>query len=281
MATPRFQPHSSFPQKDCLFLPSGWFWKMQIPRFLISKLDILDIPGLYVCSNSPMVSNREEYLGPHVVPGPNRTVELLGLQTGIAMIEVRKGGPGGELVITMQVEVVDLAGGQAWVALDANSVALNAKGTPVPYKLPVSTPINHSNELDLFKTVPAGTKNVVLSCHGQLKISDGIHILIAGKIGRSNCQTIFATLKPRAAGGVCWIMGCSVGEDNEFCKSASQASGCFIAAANITLPPIQPPEGKIELWFQKMKYFDPANGQPMAPSAFMDKQRELSFSVSP
>jgi hypothetical protein len=276
----KFERHSSFPQANCYYLESGWFWKMDIPRFDFSKLNLVDAAGMYVSSNAgDFVSNRDDNLTNRRSTSPNRTIELLGLQVGIAMIEVREGGEGGKIVMTMQVEVKDLPTGQAtFLQLPRNSAAINAADTPVPYSLTTTTRITHSDPLKLFETVPARTSHVVLSCHGQMKAT-GVKLLIAGGVGRDNAERVFATLKSKMADGVIWIGGCTAGADNEFCGIAARASGCYVVAPGLTIPAIKARPGMIELWSGQLpKVFDKKTGNTMKLHEFMDLQRTLNFS---
>ena len=273
----KFECHSSFPKSSCYYLESGWFWKMDIPRFDFSKLNIIDAAGMYVSSNSPCVSNRDENLTNRTSSSPDRTIELLGLQTGISMIEVREWN-GGKVIMTMQVEVKDLSTGQpTFLQLPENSAAINAADTPVPYKLHTTTRITHSDPPKLFSTVPAGTQHVVISCHGQMK-ADGVHLLIAGGVGRDNADAVFKTLKPLAGGGVIWIGGCTAGADNEFCGIVAKSSGCYVVAPGLTIPAVPARLGMIELWAGQLpKVFDKDKGVPIKHNDFMDLQRTLNF----
>jgi hypothetical protein len=135
---------------------------------------------------------------------------------------------------------------------------------------------------NLFDSVSSGSQHIAICCHGQMNFGrvDGITLFIGGNITRGNCTDVFKTLKARCDGGVIWIGGCEVGSDNDFCKKAVQASGCFLVAPMITLPPIHVPRGMIDYVAEsKIKFFDRGTGDPMKANDFLLQQKDLQFRI--
>jgi len=103
---------------------------------------------------------------------------------------------------------------------------------------------------------------------------------IAGGITNDNCDAVFSKLNSRCAGGVVWLGGCEAGADIGFCNKAAKASGCFIVASSITLPPIKVPAGQIEFFPGNMVKFFNSTGTGVIPKLeFMSKAKDLKFHI--
>jgi hypothetical protein len=288
MENTRFEKHESVPRTDCFFLDSGWFWKMRMKKSTFAKFYLVSGAGLTATSNNPVVvPNSDAVFTGKTGQEVRRTVEIYGLSQGVTLIDFNSGGTN-DPVVTMQVEVTELPGHRAsFVAFSAKAAALNAPDISVRYQLDSTKTITGGPPDNLFDSVPVGTKHIALNCHGQMeaKGSDGqkvpgITLFIAGNVWQGNCSAVFAKLKTKSAGGVVWIGGCEVGSDNEFCKLAVMASGCFLVAPTITLPIVRVPHGMIDYFGESMpKFFNKDDGKPMKPDDFLLKQKDLQFRI--
>jgi hypothetical protein len=251
---------------NCFFLlPSKWFWKMRIKQHLRAKFYLVNGQGLTASSNNPgVIPNSDEVFTGKTGQEGKRVVEIYGLTPGTALVEFR--GPGSSKpVVTMQIEVVALPGTKpSFVSFSGKSAAINVRDVAHPYRLDSTQTATGGPPENLFDSVPGGTKHVVLNCHGQMNAKggpEGITLFIAGNVTRGNCTAVFAKLKGKSAGGVIWIGGCEAGADNEFCKLAVLASGCYVVAPAITLQSVPVPAGKIDFFAGSMiKYFNKDGG---------------------
>lgn len=283
MPNPTFSLHESFPRAKASFLADGSVWKLQVPQGTFAKFRLVNGQGLVAASNNPgVVPNSAAAFSGATGMEPKREIEIFGLSRGVSLIECRQNGAGPS-VVTMQIEVVPTAGRHEFrVAFSASAAALNAPDVQVKYDLAKKTTVTGGPPEKLFDTVPDGTKHVVLNCHGQMAgTPPQLTLFIGGNITQGNVSAVFAPLKAKSSGGVIWIGGCEAGSDNDFCKQAVLASGCFLVAPAITLPTVAHLKpGQID-WFgdSMVKFFDSVTGAPMKQGDFLLKQRALGFAL--
>jgi len=107
-----------------------------------------------------------------------------------------------------------------------------------------------------------------------------LELFIAGGITNANCEDVFRKLRPKSERGVVWLGGCEAGADLGFCNKAAKASGCFIVASSITLPPIKVPPGQIEFFPGNMiKFFNRTGAGLISKLEFMSKAKDLKFHI--
>ena len=291
MSNPKFSPHPDIPRSNYQFTETGWLWKLDMKVDAIGKVILRDAAGLTIQSrNMIVVPNSPAVFKGATSTAADRTVEFLGLSNGITMLDVTDGTKP-DAIISLQVEVKPVPNRQVnFVAFDAANVALNSNDTPVPYSLQTTKRITGGPPESLFEAVPAGTKHVAISCHGQMHPTaddvrrglqiQGLELSIAGGITNDNCDAVFSKLNSRCAGGVVWLGGCEAGADIGFCNKAAKASGCFIVASSITLPPIKVPAGQIEFFPGNMVKFFNSTGTGVIPKVeFMSKAKDLKFHI--
>jgi hypothetical protein len=281
----RFARHESFPMADCEFTDSGWFYKMRMKKTTTAKFYLVDGQGLTANSNNPgVVPNSDAVFTGKTGQEQKRTVEIYGLTPGVTLIGFTAAGSN-DPVVTMQVEVVDLPGSRpSFVAFSAKSAALNAPDVAAfgRYQLDSTKLVSGGPPESLFDSVPSGTQHIAICCHGQMNFRgvDGITLFIGGNVTRGNCTDVFKSLKVTSDGGVIWIGGCEAGSDNDFCRKAVQASGCFLVAPMITLPTVHVPRGMIDYFAEsKIKFFKRGSGDPMNAGEFLLQQKDLQFRI--
>jgi hypothetical protein len=289
MANPRFELDPSYPASKCYRTDTGWFWKIDVVRGTFGKFFLTDGAGLVGSSNAVFIvpNSSAGFIG-QTGQQARRPVEIYGLTKGICFVEFR--APGSPAVVVyMQVEVTELPGDRpSFVKPSGPTAVFIGPGLPRQYQFTSMWTVGSGPPENLFDQTPLGTTHVVISTHGQMSAS-GINMSIAGGVTRSNCSAVFAKLKSKvtrpggsAVEGVVWISGCDAGSDNDFCKSAAQASGFYIVAAAIVVPVVRIPAGMIDYFERSMiKFFDNDKGDPMKASDFLLKQKELQFSIVP
>ena len=287
MSNTRFAKHESFPTADCEFTDSGWFYKMRMKKTTTAKFYLVDGQGLTAYSNNPVVvPNSDAVFTGKTGQEQKRTVEIYGLSPGITLIGFTAAGSI-DPVVTMQVEVVDLPGSRpSFVAFSAKSASLNAPDVAAfgRYQLDSAKLVTGGPPENLFDFVPTGTQHIAICCHGQMNFRgvDGITLFIGGNVTRGNCTDVFKNLKAKCDGGVIWVGGCEAGSDNDFCKKAVLASGCFLVAPMITLPTVHVPRGMVDYFAEsKIKFFNRGSGDPMVASDFLLQQKDLQFRIVP
>jgi hypothetical protein len=300
VSDPSFAPHPKVLRGNYKFTESGWLWKLDVKVDETGRVILKDAAGLLIQSRGIIqVPNSPAVFKGATSNDADRTVEFLAITDGITMLDVTDpANPGRGVIISLQVEVKKTASGKLnFVAFDGDAVALNARGTPVPYSLKTTKQITGGPPESLFDAVPNGVKHVVISAHGQmhptladqrrgiskrffeLEIAGGVNIDI-GVAGSGNCTAVFAKLKTKCAGGVIWIGGCEAAAEPDFCTAAAKASGCFVVASAITIPPVTIPAGMIELFPGNMIHFFNSDGNGQLKKAeFMAKAKDLKFHI--
>ena len=281
MSNPRFSPHPDIPRINYQFTSTGWLWKFDLKVDAIGKVILRDAARLRIQSNNiGVVPNSPAVFKGATSTNADRTVEFLGLKNGVAMLEVTDDTRPG-VIMALQVEVKPTPNKKLnFVAFDGTSFALNSKDTPVPYSLAGKKLIVGGPPESLFDAVPNGTMHVAISCHGQMHPTKGLELGIAGGLTKDNSEAVFGKLRPKCEGGVVWVGGCEAGADNDFCKKAARASGCFIVASGITLPRVKVPAGMIEFFPGNMIKFFNSNGKDLLSKAdFMSKAKDLKFHI--
>lgn len=261
---------------------------MRVKKGTFAKFYLVDGAGLTAESNNPVVvPNSDSAFRGKTGQEARRTVEIYGLSSGTTLIAFSNVGTN-DPVVTMQVEVVELPGHtQSFVKFSAKAAALTGPNLHPRYVLDFTQTITVGPPENLFNSIPGGTKHIVVNCHGQMnakgsdgQMVDGLTLYIAGNVFRGNCSDVFAKLKGKCSGGVVWAAGCEVASDNEFCRLAVMASGCFLVAPAITLPIVKVPHGMIDYFGESMvKFFNKENGTPMKAGDFLLMQKDLQFNI--
>lgn len=207
--TTRFEVDPSYPRSKCEFTDRGWFYKITLTRGSFGKFILVDGAGLIGASSAiTVVPNSDAAFIGKTGSEPRRKIAIYGLTEGNCMVEFREPGSN-KVTVYMQVWV-----GMSFVKPSAASAALIGPGLPTTqYQLPFTQVMTSGPADALFDRVPSGTMHVVLSTHGQMDLTNGITMSIAGGLSRANCAAVFGKLKPKASQGVVWISGCDAGSD--------------------------------------------------------------------
>ena len=102
------------------------------------------------------------------------------------------------------------------------------------------------------------------------------------RLGVHNVTEIFAKLKGRVASTrVLWLGGCNIGDNNEFCQKAANASGCQVVAAHNALQNKKFPKQYIDLLdrYAGPKLFVPNKTAPVFVGELCIKQEQHKVTV--
>jgi hypothetical protein len=188
--------------------------------------------GFVVRSNNPTVIPNPLK---ETVVGNLRVFQLNGLNLGTTLIEVSHMGT---VWTTLQVQVVAALEsghtGDRLVQLTAPHMVLNMAGSPTVMKMQYSYTIAKgvSAKDMIAKVKQAGRlKHLVINCHGYMNFDRSGATGSTLEIGAGFSQPeLFAELKSTCRGGVIWLSGCVVGNDEEGNRKRAALSGCHVVA---------------------------------------------------
>ncbi len=260
------------------FTSKGNLWFVEIHRFKYGKALLVDGKGMTVISNNPGVvpNDAAVFKGKTGAENP-RTIEFYGLSEGTSLIDAFI-TEGGDSQATLQVHVVPLPGAKAsWIKLDPPTATLNASDTPVPYQMKDTFEVKRGEKAaDFLAKVPKGTNHLTFSCHGK---PDGV-LEIGENLDKSNVDAFKKLVDVKLK--VIWIGGCSVAgttQGDDFCKNIARNAKCYVVAPGITLPPVKPPLGHVELFSGSLPHYINPEGNLISASDFFKKHTDLGFKV--
>jgi len=276
-------------------LAVGSVWRMRVPLGNASGVEvaIYGADGLTVRSNNPDVvslstSERQE--------GGCRVLRLVGRVSGTSMIEAGVWDAGasrwapGSPWVSLQAQATILSGttnGDNLIYLQSPHMALNASGSSVTYSMKYSSTIAPGTlPRDVIGKVAHTLKHLVFSSHGRIKHDNGqildSEIEIGSGLWRAD-TLLFSQLKSHMAGGVIWLGGCALGNDNEGNIERARTSGCYVVAPimymiNERRGVIHRPKGAVDM-FERYgpKVFTP-NGSTTSWVGFLGLKHTLGFS---
>ncbi|MEP7048919.1 MAG: hypothetical protein ABJB12_01140 [Pseudomonadota bacterium] len=232
-------------------------------------------------NNSQVVPNDAGVFDLTEVQGKNGVLELFGLSAGTAMVEARDSS--GNVVTYVQVQVESIGGKHAYFKLAEPSMAINAPNSPVKYATHVTKTIPFGTDaadvLDLVAK-QSNLRHLVMSCHGYGDPDRGPYLDL-GSGFRDEQADLFAAIRPAVTGAI-WIGACSVcGTQRgvDFCAKIAKASGCYVIAPGITLPPMKVAHSQIEVFTRSMPHYFARDGRLISQSAFLQLDKELGFTL--
>jgi hypothetical protein len=301
---PQFVRNPDFPSSNTRVTASNNLWKLEVREWAFASVDAIDLPeGLQPESNNPNVSPgcRDASEGRiQGTTGPDRTkmtIRFYAKATGFTIIHLFKDDPFKAEFPGLQVEVKERhANGPGQISLaklEGTSFVVNAPDARAYSGSQTSAfEVTGKSIANIFDTVPAGADHVVISSHGGFLGQGGpdteLCMFAAGvrnsgeRLGVHNVTEIFSKLKGLVASTcVVWLGGCNIGDNNEFCQKAANASGCQVVAAHNALQNMTFPRGYIDLIdrYAGPKLFVPNKGVPVFVGELCAKQVKHKFTV--
>lgn len=306
MAGVEFTRHASFPQSKCFFTKSGMLWKMQVREWAWALVDLNEVAdSVSVDSNNPnpvpgrFAQGGKAITATRVAGTKKKLVKLFAEQAGFTLVFAFDGADSNKIGNNLQIEVLTRrANKEANVSLtklEGNTIAFNAPDAK-SYEMDTTITFSSSavNLAGLFSAVKSDTNHIAISSHGGVVNSADTNdvrklcIFVAGmkitslRLDIDNVETAFKTLKSKVAkNAVVWIGGCTIGENNEFCQKAADASGCHIVAPARVLLAKKHPKGNVDVLdrFCMPKVFAPNQTKPVKIADFCAIQAMHKFVV--
>lgn len=295
MGTPSFSKAASFPADRAYYTAGKTLWKLDVKEWAFATVDAADVdPGVNIGSNNPTV-----------VPGFfDKSVKRITFSQG--SVRFYANSTGVTLVNFFRLPLFDKVGGLLQVhiierrsptkndveltKLNGKTFAINAPDT-VTYdmdkKVVSATP--EASEGGVFAKVEAGTNHVVISSHGTLESKNATNICLwsAGqgnsfRINDGNVESVFKVLKGKVAENcVIWIGGCTMAQNDTWCKAAAKAAGCHLVAPTNYTTIQKFPKGSIDLLDRSLGpvVFPPDGGAPIGVNDFCSQQDKFQFVV--
>jgi hypothetical protein len=263
-------------------------WRVRLHEGQFGRVALTESSGLTVASNNPgAVPNEDAVFKQTTLAGGTRVIDFYGLSggsaggTNTAMLEARRAD---DVVTYMQIQVASIANKRAFFTLDAPSMALNASRTPVRYSMKYTETISGgTSPRDVLQKVAdkSNLQHLVISCHGQPESAKGPYLEL-GSGFRDEDAALFEMVYPVVT-NVIWFGACSIAgtaEGIDFCSRIARASGCFVVAPAITLPPMKAGLNQIEVFTRSMPHYFARDGKPMSPSKFLSLGSKLGFRMT-
>ncbi len=304
MGTPSFAKTASFPADRVYYTAGKTLWKMDVKEWAFATVDAADVdPGLDIGSNNPTVVpgffdksvKRITYTA--LAPSSNGgSVRFYANSTGVTFVNFFRPPMFDKVGGLLQVHIIERRGATAddvqLTKLNGKSFAINAPDTKTYTmdKTVISAATEASDE-GVFDKVEPGTNHVVISSHGTLESKNATNICLwsAGqgnsfRINNGNVESVFKVLKGRVADNcVIWIGGCTMAQNDPWCKAAAKAAGCHLVAPMNYTTIRKFPNFSIDLLDRSLgpKVFPPDGGAPIGVNDFCSRQGEFWFVVPP
>jgi hypothetical protein len=304
MGTPSFAKAASFPAARAYSTAGGTLWKLDVKEWAFATVDAADVDSaLKVGSNNPTVVPGffdQSAAGIKYTAAPSgggATVRFYANSQGFTFVNFFRPPSFDAVGALLQVHVVERRSKNAadvqLTKLNGKTFAINAPDV-VTYDMDktVVSAAAEASEGGVFAKVDAGTNHVVVSSHGTLEDRSATAKICLWSAGQSNSfrvndrnvATVFGVLKGKVADDcVIWIGGCTMAQNDAWCKAAAKASGCHLVAP-VNYTTIQKfPKGNIDLLDRSLGpvVFPPSGGTPIGVNAFCAQQDKFQFVVPP
>ncbi len=302
-----FKKHTSFPLSKCFFTDtSKMLWKMQVREWAWALVDLHDVADTVgVDSNNPnpvpgrFAQGGKAITATRVGGTQKKEVKLFAEQAGFTLVFAFDGADTNKVGNNLQIEVLTRRApneaGVSLTSLQGKTIAFNAPDA-ISYEGDTTHTFNKDsfNPAGLFSAVQKDTNHVMISSHGgvpnerdkndvkKLSIFACGFNLTSLRLDLSNVEDAFKPLKDKVAeNAVVWIGGCTIGENNEFCQKAANASGCHVVAPARVLIAKKYPKNNVDVLdrFCMPKVFKPGDANPIKMGDFCAKQETHKFVV--
>jgi len=301
---PQFVRNPDFPLHNTRVTGSGKLWKLEVREWAFATVDVNGVPAdLQPESNNPNVSPGCRDLDDRKITGTRgadqtkMTVRFYAKSPGFTIVHLFKTDPFTAEGDGIQVEVTKRqASGPDKISLaklEGTTFVVNAPDAKAYSAATTSTfEVAGKSIGNIFDALPSQADHVVISSHGGFLGQSGpdteLCMFAAGvrnsqeRLGVHNVVEVFSKLKGRVSKTcVAWLGGCNIGDNNEFCQKAADASGCQVVAAHNALVNKTFPKDNIDLLdrYAAPKLFVPGKTQPVFVGELCAKQVLHKFSV--
>jgi hypothetical protein len=304
MGTPSFAKTASFPATRAYYTAGRTLWKLDVKEWAFATVDATDVDsGLKVSSNNPTVV--PGFFDPSVKgikyaaasSGSGGSVRFYANGQGFTFVNFFRPPSFDTVGGLLQVHIVERRSATPadvqLTKLNGKTFAINAPDT-ITYDMgkTVVSAVSEASETGVFAKVDAGTNHVVISSHGTLESKSPtakICLWSAGerssfRINDGNVAATFGALKGKVAEDcVIWIGGCTMAQNDAWCKAAAKAAGCHLVAP-VNYTTIQKfPKGTVDLLDRSLGpvVFPPTGGKPIGVNEFCSQQDKFQFVVPP
>ncbi len=300
----KFVRNPAFPSSKTRVTSNLNLWKLEVREWAFAEVDVTDVAeGLQPESNNPNVSPgcRDKadraIRGTRAADRSKMTIRFYAKAKGFTMLHLFRTDPFKAEGDSLQVEVMERRASSAndisLAKLLGKSFVVNAPDAKA-YSMTHTTTFDVTGKTvhNVFDAVPSGADHVVVSSHGGFLGSAGadteLCMFAAGtknsgeRLGVHNVTEIFAKLKGKVAETcVIWLGGCNIGDNNEFCQKAANASGCHVVAAHNALMNKVFAKDQIDLLdrYAGPKLFVPNETKPAFVGELCAKQVKHKFTV--
>jgi len=303
MGTPTFSASRGFPANRTYLKDGKELWKLDVKEWAFATADAVDVdPALNIGSNNPSVvpgyfenSIKKITYTPDQFGGSEGSVRFYAKSEGFTYVNFFRLPSFDAVGVILQVHVIrrrsETPNDSQLTKLNGKTFALNAPDARnyEMDKTVVSTK-DEAKEGGVFAKVEKGTNHVVVASHGTLEDRSKtakICLWTAGqrnsfRVNNGNVDSVFGVLKGKVADDcVIWIGGCTMSQNDTWCKAAAKASGCYLVACANYTPSRTFPKGNVDLLDRTLlpAVYPPNGEKPIDMSEFCAQQEKLQFVV--
>jgi hypothetical protein len=308
MGTPIFSPLKDFPSNRVYLKGGKEFWKIDVKEWAFGTLVATDVDqALNIGSNNPTVvpgffetsSTKKITYTPDQFGAKEGLVRFYAKSEGFTYVNFFRPPSFDAVGVILQVHVIlrrsQTATDSQLTKLNGKTFALNAPDA-ISYEMDktvISKTSDEGKDGGVFAKVEKGTNHVVIGSHATLEgrnpdpkticlWSDGERKSF--RVNTGNVDSVFGVLKGKVADNcVIWIGGCTMSQNDTWCKSAAKASGCHLVACANLMPNQKFPKGTVDMLDRTLMpaVYPPDGGVPIDKSEFCAQQEKFQFVVPP
>jgi hypothetical protein len=306
MGTPSFSTKKDFPTNRAYLKDGKELWKIDVKEWAFATMYANDVDqSLDIGSNTPSVvpgyfeqsPKKKITYTPDTYGGKEGLVRFYANSQGFTYVNFFRLPSFDAVGVTLQVHIIERRSGgptdPQLTKLNGKTFAINAPdaNSYEMDKTVISTP-EEAKEGAVFAKVEKGTNHVVIGSHGTLEDRSKnakICLWTAGersnfRVNNGNVDPVFGVLKGKVDDNcVIWIGGCTMSQNDIWCKAAAKAAGCYlVACANLMLNQ-KFPKGFVDMLDRALQpaVYPPDGGAPIYMNEFCSQQEKFQFVVPP
>jgi hypothetical protein len=306
MGTPSFSAKKDFPTNRVYLKDGKELWKIDVKEWAFATLDAVDVDkSLNIGSNNPTVvpgyfeqsTNKKITYTPDTFGGSEGSVRFYANGQGFTYVNFFRLPSFDAVGVTLQVHIIERRSAgpndSQLTKLNGKTFAINAPdATNYEMDKTVVSMTDEAKEGGVFAKVEKGTNHVVIGSHGTLEDRSKtakICLWTAGqgksfRVNNGNVDSVFGVLKGKVDDDcVIWIGGCTMSQNDTWCKAAAKAAGCHLVACANLMPDRKFPKGYVDMLDRVLQpaVYPPDGGVPISMSEFCSKQEKFQFVVAP